>query len=117
MEPQTGAVALAESGAAAGHGQVLTRKTSGEDVHGQAAREELLPVHGRDVAQVGDVGVVVGEDPGGARVGVRDERQVTAEDGLHGHVKAAIAGAEAGDGEGHRVPPVQPVPAMSTIRE
>jgi hypothetical protein len=87
VEPQTGAVALAESGAAAGHGQVLAGKASGEDVH----RGDGLPVDLGDVAQVGHVGVVVLEDPGGARVGVRDERELGVEDGLHRTFEPAIA--------------------------
>jgi hypothetical protein len=77
-----------------------------ERLAGVAAAEEVdagdvLPFGFGDVAQVGDVGVVVLEDRRGARVGVGDPCELAAEDGLDGRFETAVARAEGSDAERH----------------
>lgn len=67
--PQTGAGALGHPGAATSNRYVLARlrEAARQNVDG-GFLGNLLPVHLRDVVQVGDVGPVVGEDPRGGIV-------------------------------------------------
>jgi hypothetical protein len=78
----------------AGDAERLAWVAAAQDIHGRDGG----PVGDGDVAEVGHVGVVVGEDRGGARVGVGDPCEVSAEYLLYGHVEAAVSGAQAADG-------------------
>ena len=71
----------------AGVGERLARVPAGQDVDGL----HLRPVHLGDVAQVGDVGPVVGEDLGRGFVELAEPCGLAAEDGLHTHVESAVA--------------------------
>lgn len=86
----------ADPGAAAGVTDVLAGEPGGEDVD----RRDGGPVHGRDVSEVGDVRPVVGEDRGGAGVGVGDPGQFHVQHGGDGHAEAFVAGAEGAEAEG-----------------
>jgi hypothetical protein len=85
----------------------------GEGLAGVAAAEDVDgfdggPVDGGDVAEVGDLRPVVGEDLVGAGVDVGDPCGGAAEHGLYGGVESAVAGADGADPQaGHRCcPPV-----------
>jgi hypothetical protein len=98
--PDAGAVAVAESGTLAGEGDVLAGEAHGEDIDGR----HLGEVDGGDVAEVRDVGVVVGQDRRRAGVRVGDPGQRSADDGLDGGVEPGVAAAERADarrGGGH----------------
>jgi hypothetical protein len=58
VPPQSGAGAIREASALAGEADVLAGESGGQDVDGL----DLGEVDGGDVAQVGDIGMVVGED-------------------------------------------------------
>jgi hypothetical protein len=88
--PQPGAGAGAEALAGAGVGHVLAGKPSRKDVHGL----DLGPVDGGDVAEVGDVGVAVSEDPARPRVDFGHPCGRAAEDGLRADLKPAVPGEE-----------------------
>jgi hypothetical protein len=64
----------------------LTWIAPGEHVHGFDGG----PVDGGDVAQVGDVGVTVGEDPGGAGVDLGVPGDGAADHGWHALLEAAV---------------------------
>jgi len=66
LRPQAAAGVGADTGSLAGGGHVLAREPARQHVH----RLDGRPVHGGDVAEVGHVGVAVGEDLAGARVDV-----------------------------------------------
>jgi hypothetical protein len=88
--PQSGAGAGAEALAGASVGHVLAGEPAGEDVHGF----DLGPVDGGDVAEVGDVGVAVGEDPARPGVDLGHPCGAAAEDGLGAELKASVPGEE-----------------------
>ncbi len=109
MPPQAGAGALGEARAAPGEADVLAGEPGREDVNGLHVPE----VDGGEVAVVGDVGPVVGEDLGGVLVGVLAAVLVrrlvlgvpgdrAAEHLLYGHVESAVAGAQGADAGCHR---------------
>ena len=94
-DPQVGAGAFGHSGASAGRRDVLAWRPSVDDVDGL----HLRPVHGRDVAQVGDAGEAVSEDEGRvadqrallvALLDVGHPRGAAAEHFLNGAVEAAV---------------------------
>jgi hypothetical protein len=87
VEPQAAARSLPQTGAFPGAGDVLAGKPGAQHVH----RLNSGPVHGGDIPEVRHRGEPVGEDGGRPRVVVRDEREFTAEDSLHGHSQALIA--------------------------
>jgi hypothetical protein len=64
----------------------LARVAAGQDVHGLHGG----PVDGGDVAQVRHAGMVGGEHLARGGLDLRVPREVTAVDGLHGHVEAAV---------------------------
>jgi hypothetical protein len=85
-DPQVGAGAFGHAAALAGMAQILTGATTGQHVHGFDGG----PVDGGDVAVVGDVGVTVGEDPGGAGVDLGVPGDGAADHGLHALLEAAV---------------------------
>jgi hypothetical protein len=68
----------------------LAGEAAGEDVDGL----HLLPVDAGDVAEVGQVGPVVGEDFTGAGVDVGHPHGFGAEEGIDGQVQARIPAEE-----------------------
>jgi hypothetical protein len=77
----------------------LTREAGGEHAHPRHGR----PADGGDVAEVGDVRPVAGEDAAGARVGLGVPGHGAAEHLLYGEFQAAVAGAQRADrGSGGR---------------
>jgi hypothetical protein len=109
VQPQAGAGAFGEARAEAGQADVLARESGGEDVDGF----DLVEVDGGEVAVVGDLGPVVGEDLRGVLVLVLAAFLVrglvlgvpgdgAAEHGLDGHVESAVAGTEGADTDAHR---------------
>lgn len=98
VEPEAGAGAVGDARSQTGEADVLAGEAGGEDVDGL----DLIPVDGGDVAMVGDVGPVPVEDLRGVLVLVVGvvlavPGDGSAEDGLDGHVEAAVARAEAAD--------------------
>lgn len=92
VEPQAGARASFQSGAASGGGYALAAEAARHDVH----VAQGVPVYPGDVLQVGDAGVSVGEYGAWAGVYVGhggDPR--AAERPLDGQVKPAVAGEQA----------------------
>jgi hypothetical protein len=95
LHPQVRAGALGHAGAATGVGEVLAGGAAGDDVRGFDGR----PVDPGHISQVGDVRVVVGEDPGRRR-GVFAERDgAGTEDVLDGHAEPVVPGAQFEGGE------------------
>lgn len=75
------------AGSPTGVGNGLAGEPGGEDVD----RRDGRPVHGGDVAEVGDVRHPVGEDRGGPGVGVGDPHGLNVEHGGDGHIKPAVS--------------------------
>jgi hypothetical protein len=101
LGPQPAAGVGPDAAALAGSGHVLTRETAGQHVHGLDGG----PVDGGDVAEVGHVGVAVGEDLAGAGVDLGVPGDGATEDGLDALLEAAVAGEETADaGAGHFAP-------------
>jgi hypothetical protein len=84
--PQPGAGVRGKPQPQTGKRKICARKTPGEHVHGFDGG----PVDGGDVAVVGDVGVAVGEDPGGAGVDLGVPGDGAADHGLHALLEAAV---------------------------
>lgn len=74
--------------AVTGVGKGLARISSGDDVHGW----DGCPVHGCDVAVVGHVWVVVGENPAGCFVPFAVPSNFGIEDLTDGLIEPAVAG-------------------------
>ncbi|GAA5056324.1 hypothetical protein GCM10023336_28960 [Streptomyces similanensis] len=77
----------------AGEAERLARVAADQDIDGLHGG----PVDGGQVAEVGGVGVVVGEDARRAGVGVGHPREGPAEHLLYGHVQPAVSGAQGPD--------------------
>jgi len=90
--PEAGAGA-GDAFAFAGIGDVLAGEAGGDDVD----RRDRGPVDGADVAEVVHAGEAVGEDGSGVPVGFGVPGEVSAEDGVHGEVEAAVSGAQRPD--------------------
>lgn len=118
VPPQAGAGALGQARAAPGEADVLAGEAGGEDVDRLDPRE----VEVREVPVVGDLGPVAGEDLRGVLVGVLAAVLVrrlvlavpghrAAEHGLHGHVEAAVTGAQGTDAQtAHQAAPLSSAP-------
>jgi len=77
----------------------LAGEPADENVHGL----ELVPVDGRDVAEVRDAGPVVRADAGDGFVEFGEPHGLGIEDGLDGEVEAAVAAEQRPDLESRRL--------------
>lgn len=93
MRPQAGAGAGFQAGHLPDRGDVLAGEPAAEHVDGL----HLAPVDGRDVAEVGGAGPVVGEDAGDGLVDFGELDGAGVEDFLDGEVEAAVAGEQRPD--------------------
>jgi hypothetical protein len=101
LRPQPAAGVGPDAAALAGGGHVLAREPTRQHVHGLDGG----PVHGGDVAEVGHVGVAVGEDLAGAGVDLGVPGDGAAEDGLDALLEAAVAAEQGADARaGHFAP-------------
>jgi len=87
VRPQAGAGAGCEAGPFAHGRYVLAGEAAAEDVYPGC----VLPVDGGDVAEVRDIGPVVGEDAGDGFVDLGVPDGLGVEDVLDGEVEATVA--------------------------
>jgi len=91
--PEPGAGAGLEAGHLAHGRYVLAREPAAEDVD----RRYGVPVDGGDVAEVGCVGPVLGEDAGDGIVDLGEPDRLCSEDFFGGEVESAVAGEQRPD--------------------
>ncbi|GGW68189.1 hypothetical protein GCM10010340_52890 [Streptomyces griseoloalbus] len=81
----------------AGDAERLAGIAAGQDVYRPVLAAGAGPVDKAQVAEIPDVGVVVGEDAGGPVVGVGDPCEGPTEHAEHGLVESAVSGAYGAD--------------------